>query len=169
MRNFCHECWKISDDQVFYCDISFNYVLSKIYIPIIKYNLFGIVYSMCMSSNSGTSKGSRGGMFSSGIPVGIISFRISRICLRNSSTGLILIGFSNVVATRQRQTKSPIVFMVMRVFKLYACDWCFAVHLSFSLPYLWTMLGKMPNQKHVHFECMCFWWTHIFQMLLFEE
>ena len=77
---------------------------------------------MCMSSNSGTSKGSRGGMSSSGMPVGIISFRISRICLRKSSTGFLLIGVSNVVATRQRQTRSPIVFMVMRVLKLFESD-----------------------------------------------
>ena len=29
------------------------------------------------------------------------------------------------------------------------------LHLvSFSLPYLWTMLGKMPNQKHVHIICV---------------
>ena len=43
--------------------------------------------SMWGISNWGTSKGSRGGIPSSGIPLGIICFRSSKISFRKSSTG----------------------------------------------------------------------------------
>ena len=46
-----------------------------------------ITHSMWGISNCGTSKGSRGGIPSSGIPAGIICFRSSKICFRKSSTG----------------------------------------------------------------------------------
>ena len=75
-----------------------------------------------MSSNAGTSNGSNGGMSSSGIPEGIRIFRSSKICFKNSSTGLLCPwGFSIVMETSPVTNNRPTNFILIAVCVHWRC------------------------------------------------